>query len=235
MEGVDFVFDETLNLVVGGKYYIVISSPESSVTEAYSWQRSPSVSGIYSWKSTNNGTTWTPSIYDRRFTTYTGDAGWNETYDVNLDNLIDEDDLELVNISANPPSYDGTLWTPLVDFNAEFGTYEKILDKSLGFDAYLGKILSCGLPTYTISCGDGRCSSDYENYSSCSADCIECNNDRFCANTEASNCSDCSLPPAIPRYFKFNGSTTDFENVDDIGNVSGAILEVVPLDRKSVV
>jgi len=223
-------FSNAVNLVPNTTYFIVLYSSTPALT-GYNWSKGTNYSEGEEWDSINNGTTWmNASSYDFAFRIYNGDPNYNSSYDVNNDSLIDNADLALV--QAAVPSWDGSFWTPLVDFNAIFGVYEQLRDKTLGFDAYTGTVLKCGLPTYTVSCGDGRCEDDYESFSSCPIDCIACNNDSFCAKAEnVSMCGDCVLPPAIPRYYKFNASTTDFENVANINSVSNAILEIWPYGK----
>jgi len=224
----NFTFDDTVDLTIGETYYIVVSATETSISNAYNWSNVTYANG-YAIKSTNNGENWTNvSNTDFAFITYGGDSAWNDSFDVNNDSIIDDDDLTL--ISELIGSYDGTLWTPLIDFNAIFGLFEKLLDKILGFDAYDDKVLTCGF-SWPISDGNGRCDGD-ENFSS--VDCPECNHDGFCAVSEDFNsCEDCALWKALPIFNNFNGATTPFYNLTlaELESVEDLILEILPYGR----
>lgn len=202
------------------------------------------VENYYTWAGTGTETCYRDSSYnvyrdnytsvidtldtDASFIIFHGNSRdyFNESFDLNNDDWINGTDKELIDNAI--VSYDPSWWLSLADFNAQYNIYEKLRDKTLGFDSYMGKAVSCGLPRYDELIGNKRCD-EGENYISAPSDCAECNEDGFCAASENfANCSDCIYPPPLPRYRKFNGSTTDFENVSDIGKVSNAILEIVP-------
>jgi hypothetical protein len=226
-------FSNTVNLAIGVRYFVVVYSAASPISNAYVWSKANQdpVSYQYSAKSINSGTNWNNESLPYLLTVYQGDARYNESYDFNNDSFMTSDDLMLLNDAI--PSYNNAYWTPLVDFNAIFGMYEKTRDKILGFDAYNGKVLKCGLPTYTQSANNRRCEPDIgENYSN-SADCAACNYDWFCDSTEDfTNCQDCNKIRGLPKFSKFNTSTTtDFTSVDNISRVSNAVLEIAPYGK----
>ncbi|MCK5630131.1 MAG: hypothetical protein KAI26_05920, partial [Nanoarchaeota archaeon] len=99
--------------------------------------------------------------------------------------------------------------------------------------AYKGKVLTCGLPTWSAFCGNARCDKD-ENFSSCLEDCPACNYDGFCSTTEDfENCDDCKFWKALPSFDKFNGDTTSFYefSAEEMESVSNMVLEILPYGR----
>ena len=227
----DFVFDETVDLIIDDIYHIVISATDTSVPKAYNWSNGTSYANGEGSKSVNYGSSWTNISDDFAFALYSGDSRWNDSYDFNNDDLINDEDLTLMaNLIG---SHDGTLWTPLVDFNAIFGVFERLLDKVLGFEAYLGKVLKCGFDTWTIGCNNTRCDKG-ENFSICPNDCPACNEDDFCAVSEDFNtCSDCVFWKALPNFDKFNGDTTPFYSLSlsQLQSVSNMVLEILPYGK----
>jgi hypothetical protein len=227
----NFTFEDTAELTDGNLYHMIVSSTETSLTTGYSWSNGSSYPDGNASLSTNNGVNWTNvSNTDFAFRIYGGDAKWNDTYDFNNDSVIDSGDLTLISVRIG--SYDGTWWTPLVDFNAIFGVFEKLLDKILGFDAYINKVLVCGF-SWPISAGNARCDGD-ENFSSVPEDCPACNHDGFCAVSENfTSCEDCALWKALPIFDNFNGATTPFYNLTlaELEAVEDLILEILPYGR----
>ncbi|MEA3515198.1 MAG: PGF-pre-PGF domain-containing protein [Nanoarchaeota archaeon] len=228
----EFVFDNSIDLAIGDVYYIIISASDASSADAYSWSLGSAYANGQGLQSTDSGSSWVNLTgKDFAFKIYSGDSQWNDTYDVNDNSIIGDDDLNLILSSLG--SWDGVWWTPLVDFNAEFGRYDKLLDKTLGFDAYKDKVLTCGLPTWSAFCGNARCDKD-ENFSSCLEDCPSCNYDGFCSTTEDfENCDDCIFWKALPEFGKFNGDTTLFYNfsAEEMESVSNMVLEILPYGR----
>jgi len=228
-------FGQGINLQINKTYYIKVGS-KSTNFEYYYWMASLGggtdcyTKGSAGW---NNYTDLlSPIAPDLLFTVYHGNSlePFNQTLDVNNDSWIDITDRSL--IEAAIPSYDPTWWIDLIDFNAVFQVYEKLRDKTLGFDAYKGKLLKCGLPTYTITCGNGRCE-EGETFANCLKDCTACNYDSFCAKTENfTNCSDCELLMNMPIFSKFNGSaTTNLYNISNLSNVYPLVLEITPYGK----
>ncbi|MBW2978331.1 FG-GAP repeat protein [Candidatus Woesearchaeota archaeon] len=230
----NFTFDSTVNLSIGEMYHIVVSATETSIADAYNWSKVTAYPDGNASKSTNYGVNWTNISSDFRFITYGGDSKWNESYDLNNDNIIDDDDLAL--IADRIGSYDGSWWTPLVDFNAIFGLFERLLDKILGFNAYIGKVLKCGFDTWTIGINNSRCDPG-ENFTISPFDCPACNDDDFCASSEDfDNCSDCAFWKALPKFSKFNGDTTPFYDYYSLGAsyleaIPNLILEILPYGK----
>lgn len=228
-------FESGVDLEKNKSYHIRLSSENTDVSDYYIWKAS-SDSNCYKGTaynvSTDNYTGVTSSgARDVYFRVYHGNTfdDFNDTLDVNNDSWIDSTDASLVQAAVT--SYDPSWWLDLVDFNAIYRLYERLRDKTLGFDAYKEKALKCGLPTYPVYCGNRRCDGT-ETFESCPEDCPECNNDGFCEESENfTGCGDCDYPPARPRYRKFNGSTTNFSSVDDIGSVDDAVLEIVPYGK----
>jgi len=168
---------------------------------------------------------WTNTGGNFTYQLYEGAYDYNSTFDFNDDSKVDDDDYQaLLNYNE---SFEGLFWTPLIDFNAAFGVYEKLLDYTLGFQAYLGKIVNGAMPAawFITADGDGRCSPG-ENSSN--DDCNYCNEDGFCSVNEAdNNCAECDgIFPIEPTHSEFNcPGSTNFNTIADLENVVNLSLE----------
>jgi SOS response regulatory protein OraA/RecX len=177
------------------------------------------------------------------YNTTFGAYNYNQLYDFNNDTVINITDYN--NLVSRNNSWDGSFWTPIIDFNAQFGVYEKLSDYTLGFLAYMGKIVNGAMPKeWFISVdGDGRCSpEEAETLTAYSLnDCRYCNNDGFCSMQESKYgysyyllyghyCSDCEGTfPVEPIYSEFwnspNNLTTNFSLVPELTNVTNSTFE----------
>ncbi|MBN2111463.1 FG-GAP repeat protein [Candidatus Woesearchaeota archaeon] len=221
------------SLTANGLYYIVVSSPESPLEAEYEWKICASPASLPERRSVliltgPNTTTFQTQTEELSFVIYEGNNdSINQTLDVNNDGSVDLTDKNL--IVASYDNWSGSQWSSKVDFNAEFGVYEKLKDYILGFKAYLGKVATCSLPNWPEGRGNGRCDSAapyYETYLTAPEDCPACNYDYFCASSEDfTYCPDCSWPAEIPHYDSFGCNTTEFFNITEISNVSNAVIE----------
>jgi len=212
------------NLSAGMNYTIVVSAPTAGSSSAeYNWSKGTFT--VNASKSINGGGNWDALDHSFAYEIYDGDPTYNATFDVAPGGLINNFDKQA--IEQLIPSFNSSLWTPLVDFNAIFNVYERLRDKTLGFDAYSGQILKCGLPSFPQSNNNRRCEPEIgENFTN-SNDCDACNNDGFCSSTEDFlTCADCSFMLNIPQFNNFDGNTTNFFEVDNLSSVSNAVLEI---------
>ena len=234
-------FDSYASLTANGLYYLVLSSPDSPKNDEYLWKMCndsvPEEQRAVLIKNYENGTYLDPEEIDYNatiadlelsFVIYEGNNdSINTTLDVNNDGRVDSADQALIEESHN--NWSGRQWSSKVDFNAEFGLYEKLKDYTLGFKAYREKVVTCSLPNWPAGKGNGRCDSAapyYETFETAPEDCPPCNYDYFCASSEDfTYCPDCLWPAEIPHYNRFGCSTTEFFNVSEIDNVSDAIIE----------
>jgi len=235
-------FDPPASVEEGGEYYIVAMSTKSPQQDAYSWGECTSSDTTLALATGERGIedpNVTPPLWGEwtfddtptetlTFQLYEGNNdSINSSLDVDDDDDVDGDDYLLVQNSEG--EWGGQFLIAKIDFNALFGIYEQLKDRTLGFKAYLDKVLTCGLPTWEMGTGNGRCDYEYpyyEDYINTPEDCPPCNYDGFCASSEDfTYCTDCLWPSEIPRYSKFGCDTTDFANEPNISRVENAIIE----------
>ncbi len=218
-------------LVSGATYFIVLSSDSSTAIDAYVWANCSTSANSYNGLINSTGSeSWSTFSKKRAYKIYSGNSfAVNTTLDVNDDASIDSDDYDLV--KAADGEWSGSMWADKVDFNSEFGIYEKLKDYTLGFSAYKDKVLTCGLPNWPEGDGNNRCDAETphnEDFTS-TDDCPSCDFNGFCSISEDfTYCSDCIGTPGTVLYDKYGCSTTDFleeEHDGTLGSVEDAVIE----------
>lgn len=191
----------------------------------------------------NFGSKWNTNGMNLTLKTFIGTEGYNSTYDFTKDGVVNQDDLDA--LTFRKQSFDGSFFLPLIDFNAEFGIYEELLDYTLGFVAYMNKIIRGAMPSewFITTNDDNQCSDDDVNDLSCNY----CNNNGFCDINEWNylgiDCADCDgVFPVEPYYdgfqFYYNNEPIPFNKSPEIigpyetswGNEFGKITFVTGID-----
>ena len=227
----DIIFDQPLELDIGELYHIVLGT---DYYEAYNWGCGTNYSDRNTSISTDRGNSWTQPAGCREFA-FQLIAG-DPSLDYTDDGDIDSDDIKILQGLIGLWN-ETDFWLPLVDFNAVYCLFERLRDKTLGWDAYQGKIQTCAYAALAVTDSNRRCDWEFgENYTENPDECVECNYDDFCSNTENfNNCSDCDFWRLVPKADKFSyGSTTQFYNfnsISDLASVQNMILEILPYGK----